>query len=174
MNAIVLYKSKYGASRRYAQLLAAELSCEAREVGAHSELAENCNWAIFVGGVYAGTVAGLRAFERAVRGHAARPVVLCVGASPADGGEVERLGVRVRRGALADAAVFYARGAWDEQAMTLRDRVMCGLLRRAAAGRGADSCEPWLRELLSSSVRRNDWFDRGYILPLLECVRAGD
>lgn len=174
MSAIVLYKSKYGASRRYAQLLAAELGCEAQEVSAHSEIAANCNWAIFVGGVYAGTVAGLRAFERAVRGHAARPAVLCVGAAPADGGEVGRLSAHVRRGALADAAVFYARGAWDEQAMTLRDRAMCGLLRRAVAGRSADSCEPWMRELLSVAGQRCDWVDRGYILPLLECVRAGD
>ena len=97
MRAIVLYKSKYGASRRYAQMLAAELDCEARDVSARGEIAEHCGWAIFVGGVYAGTVAGLKEFERACRGRGARPVVLCVGASLAGSDEAARLRARTAR-----------------------------------------------------------------------------
>ena len=148
-----MYKSRYGAARRYAQLLAAELGCEAQAVDAHAELAGDCDCAVFVGGVYAGSVAGLKAFGRACRGRSdLRQAVLCVGASPYDEAELEQLSARVRRAGLAGAAVFYARGAWYEPNMTLRDRALCGLLRRATAKRTGEDCKPWMRALLDSTA----------------------
>lgn len=173
MKAAVMYKSRYGAARRYAQLLAAELGCEAQAVDAHAELAGDCDCAVFVGGVYAGGVAGLKAFSRVCRGRSGvRQAVLCVGASPYDEAQLEQLSARVRRAGLTGAAVFYARGAWDESSMTLRDRALCGLLRRAVAKRTGEGCEPWMRALLDSAGQRCDWVDPRYISPLLGFLRG--
>lgn len=172
MKAMVMYKSKYGAARRYAQMLAAELGCAAQAVDAHAELAGDCDCAVFVGGVYAGGVAGLKAFSRVCRGRSGvRQAVLCVGASPYDEAQLEQLSARVRRAGLTGAAVFYARGAWDESSMTLRDRALCGLLRRAVAKRTGEGCEPWMRALLDSAGQRCDWVDQEYIPPLLVYLR---
>lgn len=162
---MVLYRSKHGAARRYAQLLAGELNCPAMDVRECRAIGADCELAVFAGGVYAGRVAGLDAFGRACRGRSARRAVLCVGASPPESGEVERLCARLERGGQADMA-FYARGAWDERALSLHERALCALMRRAGG------CEPWLHELLAAPGQRRDWVDARWLQLLLARVLA--
>ena len=66
MRITVLYKSKYGASARYASMLAEALGTEAQELDrAGAAALSGCERAVFVGGVYAGGVAGRQKCARA-------------------------------------------------------------------------------------------------------------
>lgn len=64
----MLYKSKYGASARYASMLAEALGTEAQELDrAGAAALSGCERAVFVGGVYAGGVAGLQNLQSCSR-----------------------------------------------------------------------------------------------------------
>ena len=104
---LVLVQSKYGASRQYARWLAERIA---------SDLAETKNFdpknfdryarIVLVGGVYAGTVAGVDFLKK----HRARLngkmiAVFAVGASPADADELNRMQHWLNE-RLPDAALF--------------------------------------------------------------------
>ena len=60
MKTIILYTSKYGATKKYADWLAAELSCAAEETKrADIAKVQQYDTVILGGGIYAGGIAGL-------------------------------------------------------------------------------------------------------------------
>lgn len=60
MNAIVIYKSKYGSTKKYAEWIAEELSCEVRDAkDVKIEDLINYDTIIYGGGLYAEVIAGV-------------------------------------------------------------------------------------------------------------------
>ncbi len=60
MNAIVIYKSKYGSTKRYAEWIADALNCEAKEVkSVKADDLLNYDTIIYGGGLYAEIIAGV-------------------------------------------------------------------------------------------------------------------
>ena len=90
-------------------MLAEALGTEAQELDrAGADALSGCERAVFVGGVYAGGVAGLQKFAKLLSGGSVgRAAVLCVGASPYDEGAIAQLRGRCR--ALDEnVPLFYA------------------------------------------------------------------
>ena len=170
---VIIYKSKYGATARYAALLSEMLGGEALEAGAAGAGAlEGADTVIFAGGVYAGGVAGMDRFRRLLPALTGRRLaLLCVGASPYDEKALAALRARCS-GLPEDVPLFYARGAWDEEKMSLKDRMMCALLQKMVAKRPPEETEPWMRELLGARGQKRDWVSGEYLTPLLEYMRG--
>lgn len=173
---LIVYQSKYGATKKYVDMLREELSCNVCETVGCGKLAlEEYDWIILAGGIYAGGIAGL---NRLVKGYRRPPhqrfAVFCVGASPFDEKALAEIKSRNLRGDFRDVPVFYGRGAWDESKMSWRDRTLCGLLRKAVAKKDSASGEPWMDALLLSAGKACDWTDKSYLLPLVEFIRAGN
>ena len=94
-----------------------------------------------------------------------------MGAWPYDEGAIAQLRGRCR--ALDEnVPLFYARGAWDEEKMSLKDRMMCALLQKMVAKRPPEETEPWMRELLGAMGQKRDWVSGEYLTPLLEYMRG--
>ncbi|HIS45934.1 MAG TPA: flavodoxin [Candidatus Scatomorpha merdigallinarum] len=170
---LILYKSKYGASRRYAALLAERLGCEALELDKAGEATlRGKGTVILAAGVYAGGIAGLSKFAKLLRAvPGVRAAVLAVGASPYDEKALREL--RERSKALPGSVpLFYARGAWDEEAMSFKDRTMCKMLQKMVAKQDPGSTEPWMCELLAAMGEKRDWVDAEYLKPLLEYIEG--
>ena len=165
---LVLVQSKYGASRQYARWLAERIA---------SDLAETKNFdpknfdryarIVLVGGVYAGTVAGVDFLKK----HRARLngkmiAVFAVGASPADADELNRMQHWLNE-RLPDAALFYGRGRYDEQQMNFMDRTLCRMLKKSLLKKDPATLKPWARAMLESEVRGAcDWCDPNASEPL--------
>lgn len=138
MNKIaVLYKSKYGATKKYATMLQEELSCDIYDVADYKKI-----------------------------------ILLCVGASPFDEKTIEEVKTHNLKEDLKGIPFFYARGAWNESSMTLKDRTMCKMLQKIIAKQDTDSCELWMKELLCSQGKICDWTDKKNLLPILEYIRG--
>ena len=58
------------------------------------------------------------------------------------------------------------RGAWDESAMSFKDRTLCRMLQKAVAKKDPASCEPWETALLEASGRSCSWIDKKYLEPV--------
>lgn len=171
---LVLFRSKYGATRRYAALLGEKLGCDVVEAKGRVPLRpENYDCIVFAGGVYASGVAGLSVLRKNYpRLKDKRLAVLCVGASPFDEAAFAALKARNLKGPLQTVPAFYARGMWDEGKMSCRDRLLCRLLQKAVSQKAPEDCEPWMKALLGAAGQRCDWTDPAYLTPLLAFIQA--
>lgn len=175
MNKIaVLYKSKYGATKKYAVMLKEELACDIYDAAAYKTVRfERYDCIIFAGGIYAGGMAGLNILRKVYdRIRQKRIIILCVGASPFDEKAVAEVKTRNLKKDLHDLPFFYVRGAWNEKCMTFKDRTMCRMLQKMIARQDEASCEPWMKELLNAQGKVCDWTDKKNLLPILTYVRA--
>lgn len=173
MSCVILYKSKYGATERYAGMLAGALGCSASEIdrvdAAQLSAADSVG---FAGGIYAGGISGMSRFLKLLPSLGGKRLcVLCVGASPYDESALAELRQRCK-GLPADVPLFYARGAWDEEAMSLKDRTLCKLLQKMVAKQPEGACEPWMRELLGAMGQKRDWVSEDYLPPVLNYLKG--
>lgn len=68
---------------------------------------------------------------------------------------------------MEDLPLFYGRGAWDEEAMTFKDRALCRLLQKSVAKKDPATYEPWMKALMCAVGQKCDWTDRKYLDPLI-------
>ena len=95
-----------------------------------------------------------------------------MGASPWDEKAVSQLRERNLKGLPGNVVLFYGRGAWDESAMSFKDRTLCRMLQKAVAKKDPASCEPWETALLEASGRSCSWIDKKYLEPVYEYLAA--
>ncbi len=173
MKGIILYASRYGATRRYADWLAEETGfarVETRSAGI--EEVRQCDTVVLGGGVYASGIEGiafLRKHIGALRGK--RVIVFCVGASPYDEAAFRQLVARNLKDSLADLPCFYCRGSLNMDRMGFFDRNLCRMLRKAVAKKPPEERTPLEQALMEAGDRPRDWTDRSFLAPILEAVR---
>lgn len=167
---IIIYQSKYGASKKYAGWLREMTGfdlVEAPKAVLHAVM--QYETVIFCGGIYASGIAGLAFLKKNIEKlKGKRIAVFCVGASPYDKSAFEQIKAHNLTGDLKQIPTFYGRGAWDESKMTLKDKTLCRLLQKAVAKKDPDTCEPWMKALLCSAGQTCDWTDKKYLVPLLD------
>ena len=135
-NILIIYKSKYGAAREYAQLLGKALNTAPVSIDqARSQMVASADTIILCGGIYASSIAGLSFLKKnsaLLKGKQA--AVFAVGASPYDQktpGRFEEK--RHLSGSLEGIPLFYGRGAWNEEIMTIKDKLLCSMLMKAVS-----------------------------------------
>lgn len=133
MNAIILYGSRYGAARRYAEALAAKMGITAEPYRTKRDLSV-CDTVIYFGSLYAGRVTGL-ANTAARLSEGQSVIIVTVGlADPNDSANAEAIRAAVRRQVpdwvYAQAKLFFLRGGIDYKALRLRHRAMMWAFRR--------------------------------------------
>ncbi len=167
---LVVYQSKYGATKKYAEMLREESGCDVCGSGSCSgaKLGQY-PWVVFAGGIYASGISGLDVLKKNYgRLKTQKVAVFCVGASPLEEKALEEIKNHNLKGELAEIPLFYGRGIWDEDKMGFKDRTLCRLLQKAIAKKDPGSLEPWMKALLSAAGQRCDWTDRKYLIPLME------
>ena len=172
---IVLFQSKYGATRRYAQWLAEATGFDLAETKTVTpgQLAPY-DVVVLGGGVYASGIAGLSVLKKNIQQLKDKQIaVFAVGASPYDEKALEQIRALHFKDALQAVPLFYCRGAWNEEQMSWRDRALCALLKKAVAKQDPESYEPWQRALVEAAGQCCDWTDKAYLRPLLAFLGQG-
>lgn len=173
MKGIILYKSKYGATLKYAKWLAEETGYNICNVEkAKLQDIETYDVIIFGGGVYATGIAGLNFLRKNMKylNHK-KILVFCDGASPYDEKALSEIKKHNMNGVLSDIPLFYCRGGWDMQSMSFIDRNLCKMLRKSVAKKDSSEYEIWESALMSAGEEKCDWTDKKYILPILEEIQ---
>lgn len=172
---LVIYKSKYGATKKYAAMLKEELLCDVFESkSCQTVKMESYDWAIFAGGIYASGISGLDVLRKNYKLLKNKKVaIFCVGASPFDEAALAEIKAHNLKEDLKGIPVFYGRGSWDEDNMSWKDRTLCKMLQKAIAKKDINSCEPWMKALLVATGQKCDWTDRNYLIPLLKYINSG-
>ena len=151
MNGIILYQSKYGATKKYAQWLSEKTGFPCVE----TKQAKTANVQIYDtlllgGGIYASGIAGLSFLKKNIKNLQGRKIIVfCVGASPYEEKAYREIVARNMKDELSDIPCFYCRGAWDMEAMSIVDRNLCSLLRKAVAKKDPKDYEVWEQALMA-------------------------
>lgn len=166
--ALVLYQSKYGASQWYAEQLATTWDCSAAALRDWKGGLQGYERIVFAGGLYAGTIAGLKRFFRLCEGISPeRLAVLCIGASPYDAGTLAACKTRHFGEQWQTVPLFYARGRLDMARLAPVDRALCRMLCRSLSRKDPAALAPWMQALLSAAGQPQDWASLDQLQPLL-------
>lgn len=173
---IILYQSKYGATKKYAEWLKEETGFDCIETKkADIKKAKEYDTIILGGGVYASGIAGFSFLKKNIQHLQEKQIIVfCVGASPYDEKAINEIRKRHFTDTLSNIPLFYCRGAWNEESMSFADRTLCKLLQKAVAKQDPATYEPWQTALMSAIGQNCDWTDPKYLEPLLKYVEKSE
>ena len=146
MNGMILYQSKYGATKKYADWLSKETGFECVET----------------------KKANINEVEKLSE---KKLIVFFCCASPYDEAAMKQIRSHNMKDKLSDIPIFYCRGAWDMDSMSFKDRTLCNLLRKAVAKKDPADYEIWEKAIMEAGENNCDWTDMKYIEPILEYIK---
>lgn len=170
MKTIVVYKSKYGYTKRYAEWIAEELRCDIKEDAALGDIL-GYDVIICGGGCYAGSINGARLLTKNLSRLSGKKLILfAVGSSLGAEKDMipfweKNLTAEQRR----TIAHFYLRGGFDYGRLGSTDRLMMNMLK-AHLKKIKDPDEE-TRGLLAAYDVPVDFTDKERLAELLEYVK---
>ena len=175
MSTVILYGSRYGTSRRYAQALAERtgLPCYPADQAAR---AEGCAELVYVGGLYAGGVCGLgRALRALAPDPARRYLIATVGlADPHDAENIRNirtaLQARLPKPVLDNARLFHLRGGIDYSRLNFAHRTMMRLLYAAAKNQPPEQQNAETRAMIETYGKAVDFVDLAALGPIVQAL----
>ena len=172
MKGIILYTSKYGSAKKYADWLHEAAGFDTLEAKkADVNTLSGYDTVILGGGIYAGGIAGLSFFKKnisALKGKKLAVYYCC--ASPYDEEADEQLKAHSLKGGLEDIPCFYCRGAFDLGSMHFADRTLCKMLIKSVSKKDPGTLAVWEKALLEAGDKACDWTDKEYLDPLIEYI----
>lgn len=169
---IILFKSKYGATKKYTEWLAEEIGYDLLDVE-KAKIKEVIKYKnlVLCGAIYASGISGLKFLKKHYEALSAMNIaVFCVGASPYDEKAFDAIKEHNLKDDLKDVPLFYGRGAWNEEKMKFVDRTLCKLLQKVVSKKTPSEYEPWEIALTEAMGKSCDWTDKSYLVPLLEHI----
>lgn len=172
MKGIILYQSKYGATKKYAEWLSEETGFECVETKkADIKEISQYDTIILGGGIYASGIAGLSFLKKNINKLAGKKIaVFFCCASPYDENAFQQVKEHNLKDKLSDIPLFYCRGAWNMEAMSFKDRTLCNLLKKATAKKDPSEYEVWEKAIMEAGDKC-DWTDKKYIEPIVEYIK---
>ena len=170
---IIIYQSKYGATRKYAEWIQAMTNFHCMETS-KAQVGEVAQYEtiLLCGGVYASGIAGLSFLKKNIdKLKKNKLAILCVGASPYDKSAFAEIKAHNLTGDLRDIPLFYGRGAWNESKMKFMDRTLCKMLQKSIAKKDPRTYEPWMKALMCAAGQNCDWTDKKYLIPLMDYLK---
>lgn len=174
MKGIVIYKSKYGSTKKYAEWIVEETGYDISEISKvkKSDM-DNYDVIVLGGGIYAMGIAGLSLLKKNPElVHEKKVFVFCNGASPYEEEAYKEVKEHNMKDQLKDVPVFYFRGAFDMESMGLIDRNLCKMLQRAVAKKDPKDYAVWEKALVEAGNSKCDWTDKKYIEPLVNELKS--
>lgn len=173
MKGIILYQSKYGATKKYAEWLSAETGFSAVETKkADINGVRQYDVIILGGGLYASGIAGLSFLKKNIDVLKNKNIIVfCCGASPYEEEAFQAIVQHNMKDNLSYIPCFYCRGAWDMDSMTFIDKKLCSLLRKAVAKKDPSEYEIWEKALMAAGDSKCDWTDKKYLAPILDAIK---
>ena len=176
---IVIYESKYGFTKQYANWISQALSCpvlERRQV--HSQDLEQADVILYGGGLYAGGVSGIKLITQNWELLSHKKVVLftCGLADPKNPVNVkhihESLSKVLSPEIISQIQIFHFQGGMDYSRLKFVHRSMMAMLRKMLLKKKEDDLTSEDRELLATYGKAVDFTDPGSIRPLLDYLTS--
>lgn len=172
MKTIVIYNSKTGFTKRYAEWIAETAGAECLPLSeAKKKILTKYDAIVFGSWACAGSIKDIGWFtENMERWKEKKLIVFCVGASPVTPDVEKSLAQNFNEPKLKQANVFYCPGGLNYEKMTASSRFMMRMFVKAIkAKKNKTAVEEEMAKVMSSSY---DISDRKYTEPILKCLRG--
>ncbi len=173
MKTIILYGSKYGSSRKYAEKLSASCNIKMISYEQASHL-EDMDRIIYIGSLYAGGVFGLSKLLRrfALKDHQQFFLITVGLADPNEEENRNNIRQALRKQAghelFERSKIFHLRGAIDYQQLSFKDKTLMTLLYKALSKKPADQLTTEDRALIETYDKKVDFIDIDALRPIIE------
>ena len=169
---IVLYKSKYEASKWYAEKIAEKCGYECKDLkGIKVSELKNYKTIVFCGGVYASGISYRRFLNKNYNKISDKEIILFFnGASPSDESAIKSIIENNFIKEITTKPIFYGRGRWNIDKMTFIDKTLCKMLLKMVVKKENKTLLPWEQALMEAKDKNCDWTDEKYIEPLVDYV----
>lgn len=176
MKEIIIYGSKYGSAKRYAEELSKKTGIptvryeDAGNIGAANTL-------VYIGAVYAGGILGLKKTLGKLKNTGGKKIVIATVAlgDPKDKASVTNLRKSLKR-QLSDemysnAKIFHLRGGVDYSKMGFMDKKMMGMMYRMLRKKPQDEQSADVRIMLETYNKTVDLVDLDTLSPIVEYLK---
>jgi hypothetical protein len=167
----VVYKSKYGTTKRYAEWIANELGAGLFDAS-HVKPAQLADFdtVIFGGWVFASTISGLKTVIKTSCKHL---VVFSVGlGDPETADYTGMLKSAASSGLPSAAKVFHLRGGVDYGKLGVLHKGMFGMVRSAAKKKDESQRSSEEKAILETYGGKVDYTDKSAIEPIIDYIRG--
>ncbi len=171
---IVVYKSKYGTTKRYAEWIAEEVKADLFEQSAVSvEDLLKYDIIVYGGSLHAVGIKGLKLITGNYDKLKTRKIIVFgVGASSGKSNDLKKVVEHNFKGEMAGKIpFFYCRGGFNFQSLSLLDKAMMSALKTKIEMSKKSGMDSETQEFLDSYDNPVDFTDKKYIAPLIEEIR---
>ena len=176
---VIIYESKYGSTRRYAEWLSKALSCPIFENQSFSakNFAEYEN-IIYGGGLYAGGVSGIRLLTKNWNLLSGKKVILftCGLSDPSEPANVshirEALSLALPDEMMKSMVLFHLRGGINYAKLSIVHKFMMSMLRRMLQKKDPSELTSEDKQLLETYGKEIDFTDRTTLQPIIDYISS--
>lgn len=179
MKYIVIYSSKYGSAKKYAQWVGEALFCEVKDIKeVHSDTLQKYDVIIHGGSLYAGGVSGMKQLIKLYPAIRDKKLILftCGLADPTSPQNVTHIENSVAKAIPKDMydnmKQFHFRGGIDYSKLSLIHRAMVWMLCKTIRKRGYNNLSEDDKLMLDTYGKKIDFSDRSTIQELVDYVTA--
>jgi menaquinone-dependent protoporphyrinogen IX oxidase len=172
---VVLYKTRYGSSKKYAEWIAEELHGDLFDIeDVDPERLKDYDCIVFGGSLYATGISGLSTIKENFKSFENKKVIIfSVGASPARSEVIEDIKAKNFSPEIVEKIEFFhLRGGFDFKRLRLVDKILMILLKSKLKGkkRRGEELSDDERGMLAAYSTAVDFTSRKAIEPILESI----
>ena len=171
MKIVVIYQSKTGFTKKYAELISDTLNCEnySRKESKHINL-EEYELVIYGGSLYASGILGFKKFKKRLQNQ--KIIVFAVGASPArEGLNEEIINANFNESEKGNAIFFYMRGGFKFDSLNIIDKGLMLMMKKSIQKKAPKERTADERGLLNAYDTPVDFTREKNIEPLINYVK---
>ena len=171
---IVVYKSNYGSTKKYAGWIAETLKADLYERSdVKREIIDGCDTFIYGGGIYARNIIGLDSLLKKYENIKSKQmIVFAVGASPVSKETEGFMKEALEKAGLKNVKGFYLRGAIDEEKMSFIHRTMMKAMRKSLSKKDVSELDYVSKAIIANGGKKEDWTDKSTIEQLVKYIEA--
>lgn len=175
----IIYQSRYGSTKRYAQWLANALKCDVfDQKSIKIGQLNRYDTLIYGGGLYAGGVSGLSFITKNFDALKCKNIVLftCGLADPTDEGNIKGINASLDKLLTPQMQehikVFHLRGGMDYSKLSPVHKAMMAMLKTMTAKKDPETLRQEDREMLETYGKAVDFTDETAIAPLVQYIKG--
>jgi menaquinone-dependent protoporphyrinogen IX oxidase len=170
---LVIYKSKYGSTKRYAQWISDKVKGDLVEISRlKAEEMEKYDTIIFGGFLHAVGISGVKVITdnfKKIMGK--KIIVFAVGCTPERAKDIDKVFSMNFKGEMREKIdCFYLRGAFNYENLDLVDKMMMNALKIKLKRMKDEELDEDAKGLLECYDNPVDWTDIKAIEPIIQCI----
>lgn len=170
---LIIYKSKYGATKEYANMLSQKLNCQIIDFKKTKKIDFSpFKQIIYCCGIYLFKIKIVNYIKKIYKQVRNKKIfIFCVGASEYDINNIAQIKQKNLNNELNNIPLFYGRGSLDINKMHKMNKFLCKLLQKILSKVNPVNYEPWMKAIMAAKNKVCNWVDEKYLDEIVSHIK---